>query len=264
MRHYTDLMDDKDYKEVWDLPPHIPLSGYARNYFSNWLPSDTEANFKKFPKPGFTPESISYCLNEWGYRVKPNEHWDLNTTKKRIAVYGCSHTVGIGVAWENTWPVLIQNKFDNSALFNLGRGGGAGDTVIRLMYHSLPIIKPDIVFVFWPWMRVEDYGKVFPDGDTGEGVPSIRLWQDMSKEQLNNHNHIRGMDAKNQAFAKTLAQAHNFKLVSLESQPVLLEYVTKNRIRDYSYDARDSHPGIEAHKHVAKKFLEELELRYPC
>ena len=63
---------------------------------------------------------ITYSLNSQGYREKEFNEIDWNAS---FVFIGCSHTFGVGVAYERTLPKLMQEKL-GAYCVNLGIPGG--------------------------------------------------------------------------------------------------------------------------------------------
>ena len=102
--------------------------------------------------------SIQYKLNKKGYRAPEFE--ELDYTKYRIACYGCSYTFGVGVKNEDTWPeqLRISNEIpSDSQIWNMGLPGASNDLITRLIYHSAPIIQPQVIFVQWTIPHRREY-----------------------------------------------------------------------------------------------------------
>jgi len=63
--------------------------------------------------------------------------------------FGCSHTYGVGVDADHTWPYYL-------GAMNFGVPGCTSDLIARIMPDILEKYKPQVVFVLWPnWSRFE-------------------------------------------------------------------------------------------------------------
>jgi len=126
-------------------------TGSLANRTVKWLPQDTAAryheNLKLNPQSlennGWIDKEITYQFNSSAFRC------DEFTTDPSILFLGCSHTVGVGLPIENTWPTIVANKL-NLKCYNLGQGGGSADTAYRLGSHWIPRILPKIVVFLIP------------------------------------------------------------------------------------------------------------------
>ena len=137
-------------------------SCYINNYYTGvslsnrtvkWLPQDTEElyleNLKSIQlaleRNGWIDTEITYKFNSFAFRCEEF------TNNPSILFLGCSHTVGVGLPIEHTWPTIVANKL-NLKCYNLGQGGGSADTAYRLGSHWIPKILPKIVVLSLPDM----------------------------------------------------------------------------------------------------------------
>lgn len=96
----------------------------------------------------YANNAISYKFNRLGYRMKQLEDVDYDNY---YAFFGCSFTVGIGLALEETFAYRIaqRSKVD---YINAAMGGSNVDFVyynfINLMHSAIE--KPKLVFINWP------------------------------------------------------------------------------------------------------------------
>lgn len=236
----------------------IPLTWHPKSSTTTWFCTDTEENFKQKENNFFTSESFGYNFNQYGYRIGNND-WDLNTSKQRVITLGCSHTVGVGVPWEKTWSSLFAEEI-NSELFNLSVAGGSADTVFRTLYQSIDTIKPDVVAIFWPdSIRWEQYEAIQWDC-TGAlcNTPECKsIWN--TDVNLINESHLINLRLKNMELVKILQKLYGFKLVELDSQLIMDDYLKshKHLNNPYSFDCRDLiHPGITLHGYIKNKFID--------
>jgi hypothetical protein len=92
---------------------------------------------KKLNDLGFLDADITYQFNSHGFR---NTEFDHNID---ILCFGCSFTMGTGVANQHTWPAQLE-KITGMTVANLGHAGSSNDTVFRFANHYLKIIKPTV------------------------------------------------------------------------------------------------------------------------
>lgn len=125
---------------------HKSYYSHYANKELEWLTMDTEELFLKnlknrkpeLEKYGWVDRKFSYKFNSEGFRS------DEFTDDEGIVFFGCSHTVGIGLPFETTWPYLVS-KYLKLKCYNLGIGGSSNDTAFRLAYNYLPKIKTKLV-----------------------------------------------------------------------------------------------------------------------
>jgi hypothetical protein len=236
----------------------IPMTWHPKSRSETWFCSDSEENYKQTTSNLFFPESFGYNFNEYGYRIG-DSRWDLNAANK-VVTLGCSHTVGVGVPWENTWSTLFAKSID-AELFNLSVAGGSADTVFRTLYHSIDIIKPSTVAIFWPDpIRWEHYEAIQWDCTGAEcATPEGRsIWN--ADVNLINESHLTNLQLKNKVLIKMLQRLHGFKLVELDSIDVKKQYLKEfNHLTyPYEFDSRDRiHPGITMQEYISKIFIDK-------
>jgi hypothetical protein len=67
----------------------------------------------------------------------------------KYAAFGCSHTWGVGVEANETWPYLLSAK-------NYGIAGASADHTVRTACQTIATEQPLTIFVLWPdWARFE-------------------------------------------------------------------------------------------------------------
>jgi len=96
----------------------------------NFLPSDTEEIYKNnLITQGndwyYKNNTITYSLNRNGHRSKNINEVDLNNY---ILFTGCSHTFGIGLELEKTYPYIVSKLLDCD-YYNLGMPGSGIDVL---------------------------------------------------------------------------------------------------------------------------------------
>jgi hypothetical protein len=86
---------------------------------------------------------------------------NLINNSNKIAV-GCSHTWGVGVDADQTWPYLLGAK-------NFGVSGCSSDFVARTLPDLIKEYQPTTVYVLWPdWSRFE----YFKNGQWRQSLPT--------------------------------------------------------------------------------------------
>jgi len=91
---------------------------------------------------------ITYQYNNRGHRCKDIEDINLDNY---ILFTGCSHTEGVGVRLEDSYPFIVSNEL-NYDYYNLSMSGTGVDVVEYnlLIWLSKVIKKPKYIFVQWP------------------------------------------------------------------------------------------------------------------
>jgi hypothetical protein len=117
---------------------HYPFIPYAVPF----EPSDTEYLYKSNMQRQadtwyYKSHAVTYTWNANGYRASD---WVNVDWANSWIIMGCSHVVGIGVAYEDTVGEQLGPMI-NSPVVNLGMGGSGVDVV---MYNSLRLIDAGI------------------------------------------------------------------------------------------------------------------------
>lgn len=220
-----------------------------RNKQVFWMCGDSEANFEKNPKHGYTKTSITYDYNSHGFRT---QEFDLASSRKNILFFGCSHTEGIGLRVEDTWVYKVSQNFPDHNCYNLGVGGGGPDMVTRMLYNTCELFTPEVVFIMWPCLlRFETYEACPMDAP---GHPTKRGQWDMTRETmfLYTDNHANHSYMKNQAIVKLLKTVYNFKVVEFaddEIDPLV------RSIYPVTDSARDDHLPPSVHTAIADTMM---------
>ena len=129
-------------------------NGYEGKTLS-WNGSDTYHNFLRYGSNPYTEESITYKMNEYGFRSDPFE-----PSNYRLAFIGCSITEGIGLPLEETFSYQVYSNIKKAIgkefpYWNLGLGGCGLDSIIRSYYNFHDIIKPQVVIALFTGYRLE-------------------------------------------------------------------------------------------------------------
>ena len=137
------------------LIPAMPLTSYNKDF--KWWPCDDENTYDPINN-AYGPNDITYSFNSNGFRC---DNFNIESDK-RILFLGCSHTNGIGLPLEHTWPYILLGYINketdyNIPLWNLATGGVGLDTQVRLYYHYGLKLKPQLVFGYFPAYRRELY-----------------------------------------------------------------------------------------------------------
>jgi hypothetical protein len=240
----------------------MSIKGSLQNYFSlgqlvasdknlpsseqYFLQTDSEENYDINQPSNYTKTSIKYKFNSYGFRT--NE-FILPKTLPVILVLGCSFTLGIGLKEEDTWPTIFQQTyFPEYTLYNLGLGGASADTVARLAINFIPILKPDIVAVFWPNMCRYEIVETSHIRFAGPWLD-----EELILKKLLNQTELYNNQQKNKVILDLLQKIYQFELLQLDADDfnqIIYEgmKLNSNRARD------NTHPGPFFHKHISNCF----------
>lgn len=223
----------------------IPYSWNPTGKIIDWSGSDTPENFNKNKhKDAWDNIKISYEYNSQGFRTREIEN--LLGQKVNIAL-GCSITEGIGLPVDQVWPSLIEQKLDYPVL-NFGLGGGATDTVARILTNVSTLYDIQTVFIMWPFInRIETYrsqygsltqiNTIIPQNSRIEH--QWALADEMSVQRFN----------QNQLIANLLGEKYKFNINQHLAIDILDQIDLKTRARD------GLHPGTSMQVRIADIIL---------
>lgn len=137
--------------QLWypDIGPYHLGQNYKKFGAPYWCGSDNEERFNKHMADGATrkkmeqlgwsdPRAITYTYNHQGFRAE-----EFDDRPAGLAL-GCSHTQGVGIRLEHTWPRLLSESL-GMHVWNLGVGASGLDTNFRLLDHYIKILRPQFV-----------------------------------------------------------------------------------------------------------------------
>jgi hypothetical protein len=196
--------------------------------------------------------NIEYQYNAHGFRT-----YDLEKLKgQRINVaLGCSHTEGIGLPAEWVWPALLE-KQTHLPILNLGQGGGATDTVARLLTNISGTYDIQTVYIQWPEPnRFEIYNEIYKNYQTQIKSmfplsPEFNKFYVWNTEESISKNRF----AKNQLIVHLLSKQFGFVVKEMTIAQGYDIAFNSNKVKMSS--ARDGvHWGLLVHEKIADYFL---------
>lgn len=117
---------------------------------NKYWPLESRAN-KTFTRSGSDNSDLNtYTYNEDGYRGD-----SINADIDLLAV-GCSHTEGIGVNDNQTWPYYTANLLNFNHI-NAGFTGRSNDYIARTVTELVPKYSPKIVAVMYTYPVRREY-----------------------------------------------------------------------------------------------------------
>jgi hypothetical protein len=127
----------------------------------------------------------TYTYNELGFRGD-----SIHKEGFKVMSLGCSHTEGVGVNNDETWPAQFTKLIPNGVNHNFGMGGRSNDYISRCLLTYYDIIKPDLVLIMYtspqrreiytkeneiePFMPTHSWGYLSETED-GKKIQSLKL-----------------------------------------------------------------------------------------
>lgn len=128
------------------------IIGYTNhNQTFKWCGSDNEQNYLQRSKDSnweFINTDITYKLNNFGHRCENVENIDLDNY---ILFLGCSHSMGVGLPLEKTFPYLLAQKCKVN-YYNLSLGAAGQDVAFHnLLTWCNTYKRPKVIIFQFPW-----------------------------------------------------------------------------------------------------------------
>lgn len=226
-----------------------------------WWPTDTQARCEEmmqspehreyFRRQGWLePNGITYCFNQHGFRDCSTQA-EFSPSDNNLIALGCSFTMGIGLAWHQTWPALVGAAL-GLRVCNFGWGGGSADRCFRLAEYWVPYLKPKLVVLLNPPRgRIE----IVTDPETGEAhdmLPSDTGIDTGFKRWLLADENQRLNNLKNSLAIEAICRRHGIEFLSYEADTWM------SRSRELAGYARDHfHAGPVGHRNFTENILDD-------
>ena len=220
--------------------------GSARQFSGSDTENRFKHNLKNQPDDWYYRNcSITYETNNLGHRSKNIEDIDLDNY---VLFTGCSHTEGIGLELEKTFPYITANSLGID-YYNLALGGSGIDAMTHNLLMWIHTVKklPKALIIMWPqptrFTRLQGYGDLLYFE-----IPSCASSFDAEKfivmgEKMN------FFETVHRSSKKIINAAYTCKTIHLET--VMLGEADK---------ARDlAHAGILSNRAVADHLVQNLK-----
>ena len=233
---------------MFNSVPHSYLQ-YA-NQTLNWLDQDSEKVYldnlqnkrASLEKLNWVDANITYTFNSYGFR---SDEFSLDPG---VMFLGCSHTAGVGLPLESTWPYLVSSQLGLKR-FNLGISSTSNDTAFRLGHNWIPQLKPKLVILLAPDSNRSELHSYI------DVIENLGAWTDYYGnywKQWQTHKTNTDMNfLKNILATKQICSEHSIKFLHLDIEN--FRFVTDERARDLL------HFGTANHKEIADHFLSLAE-----
>jgi hypothetical protein len=204
------------------------------------------ASRSRLDKYGWINEtSITYQYNSHGFRCKEFDD------EPCYLAFGCSHTEGVGLPVEQTWPVLLSTA-TNKPILNLGIGGSSFDTCVRILDHYIDKLNISGIFLLQPsHSRLELFNKFnFPENylPSQSHIDKFHIYKEWVLSDKNIEYNVK----KNTYSVRYLCDTKNIPCVILD---IDTEEKLGNPIITGEDHARDLwHSGISTQRRISNLF----------
>jgi len=202
----------------------VPLHNYSQHSSKtlNWVGTDCIDNieriqsdptkFKIWADSGWSTEAlIEYKFNEHGFRT------DSFDSSRRVAVFGSSQTVGVGLHQWQTWPNLLSDVL-NAPIWNLATGTGTFDTYYRMIKYFAKELNIEYIILMtnddnrWEFWNTDGFPKLIngTDRPIGELHAIATAWGQHSNNKKIN-------EEKNLEAIKYICHAHQLPLIIFDT-----------------------------------------------
>jgi hypothetical protein len=172
--HFSDLDNHETFNEktkYWkrgEIPfgnvhganRFVPFDYGDNGITVKWFISDSEEQYRiSGNRERYGIDDITYVMNNRGYRSIP---FDPTSKNPKIMFLGCSHTMGIGLRYEEIWTstttrILAERWGRDVEQHNFGVTGDSNETFAMMAAQLLPVIKPDLLCVLFTDMTRRTY-----------------------------------------------------------------------------------------------------------
>lgn len=255
-KHFSEPFGMRDGEGNW-------LGGNSYKFFATDSEQNWNKNKEKLESMGFSEDSITYDINEQGFRSPKSLEAEYDNP---IICIGDSSTFGNGIKQEEIWLNFLKEEGEK---INLGSQGAGFVTIYRLLKCWVPIIKPVSVYLTEPVQkRPEFYSGKIPTivGENSRGEDKTFWTNYLSNDRTEAVYRSMALDG-----IKSLAVEHNFRLYFLETPwdiPLFSDngwrrnmFLTKKYVLstlDHTKEgqiARDLlHPGAHINPYIAQEF----------
>jgi hypothetical protein len=215
-------------------------------------------NSKKMPEDWhYHTTPVTYDYNNYGHRCKNFEDIDQDNY---ILVTGCSHTMGVGLELEKTYPYLLSEKLGMD-YYNLSVPATGIDVLeynLLTWYFKIPK-KPKLLVVQWP-----DHSRFIEYNPLYDHVLERGTWN----TEPNYESFIVNSEETGMFYARKAMSTSLIKTVTKNTPSVNCNYVKQQQ---YGFDnlyfsivdkARDlGHAGIKSHAKFTDLIMHYIEVK---
>ena len=214
-------------------------------------------NSKKMPEDWYYNNvGITYKYNNYGHRCKNVEEIDQ---QNYILFIGCSHTMGVGLELEKTFPYLLSEKLSMD-YYNLAVPATGIDVLeYNLLTWLFKMKKPKLIVVQWP-----DHSRFIEYDSIHDHILERGSWN----KESNYVSFIVNAEDTGLFYARKALSARLIKTVSKKTPTIMCnfgsqqQYEVQNLCMRTLDKARDlSHAGIKSHANFVDMILHDIEVK---
>lgn len=212
----------------------------------------------------------TYTYNEMGFRGD-----SLYKDGFRVMSVGCSHTEGVGVSDDQTWPHYFSRQIENGVDLNLGFGGRSNDYITRTIVTLTQKIRPNLVNIMYTYPSRKEYYRYNGDLEPFHMTPWGYFKEDPEgKEEYksiaritHDENDLIGW-YKNHLLITNFLENRNIPFIWNGCFLMDNEYTDKHRFdgdygdfREFSVDGK--HATYKHNEEYAKRLYEYIKSNFP-
>ena len=195
----------------------------------------------------------TYTYNEIGYRG------DSVVSNIDLLAVGCSHTEGIGVNDNETWPYYTAKELSFNHI-NLGFTGRSNDYISRITALYVQQFRPKITAVMYTYLNRREYWTKY--GPQPYATNSWGYFDDFPEQhehlsRLSNEYEDKQNFIKNHLLVQQACQIAESKLI-WNGSFIDLDYIDSKRF-DGDYFIKDRHATAEENKIYSNKLVGYLK-----
>ena len=230
-------------------------AGSTTDRCANDTPENLKKNLSKQPADWYYQDKeIYYKWNSTGHRCKEISDIDLSNY---ILTIGCSHTVGVGLELEKSYPYVLSQLM-GCDYYNLAIDGSGIDTIQYnlVVWFFTMLKKPRALIIQWP-----DRNRFIATIPNGSQFYPRGTWSIKEDPNIGTFL-ISGEDTGFFSARKILAE-NMIKLIS--ACPIYQFAYSKEKLGDaFSVVRKDvardlDHPGIKSNLHVANTLYQLIK-----
>jgi len=217
-----------------------------------------QRNLEKMPEDWYyRDKTITYVFNNNGHRCKEIEQIDLDNY---ILFTGCSHTEGIGLEIETTFPYLVAKEL-GCDYYNMGIAASGLDVLeynLLTWFHKVKK-KPKFIVIQWP-----DHSRYVTFGEDNTHILPNGTWnaENEHKRFLLSSEEAGFFHARKYIATRMIESVIDVPIIKMTFSS-LAQYDGNSLILrrlDYARDC--SHTGIKSHISIAEQIVSEYKRLY--